>query len=86
VLTAGVPSLVHSNLLISSVATGTTVSTVLLAGLLLAPLPLGIVFAVSLFVYPFNRLADLSGDSRDVPGRAAFVRRHGPALFAVELA
>jgi 4-hydroxybenzoate polyprenyltransferase len=74
---------VHSNLLISLSATGVAVSTTVLAGLSLAPLPLAIVFAVTLFVYSFNRLADRSEDARNLPGRAAFVRRYGRGLLAV---
>lgn len=82
-LTASVLVLVHSNLLVSLATTGVAVSTILLADLSLAPLPLGIVFAVTLFVYSFNRLADRSEDERNVPGRAAFVRRYGRILFAL---
>jgi 4-hydroxybenzoate polyprenyltransferase len=82
-LTAVVLAFVHSNLLISLSATGVAVSTTVLAGLSLAPLPLAIVFAVTLFVYSFNRLADRSEDARNLPGRAAFVRRYGRGLLAV---
>jgi len=83
VLTASILLLVHSNLLVSLATTGVAVSTILLADLSLAPLPLGVVFAVTLFVYSFNRLADRSEDERNVPERAAFVRRYGRALFAL---
>jgi 4-hydroxybenzoate polyprenyltransferase len=82
-LTAGVLALVHSNLLISLSATGVAVSTMLLADLSLDLLGLGIVFAVTLFVYSFNRLADRSEDARNLPGRAAFVTRYGRVLLAV---
>jgi 4-hydroxybenzoate polyprenyltransferase len=82
-LTAGVLALVRSNLLVSLSATGVAVSTSLLADLPLSVLPLGIVFAVTLFVYSFNRIADRSEDARNLPGRAAFVDRYGRALLAV---
>jgi 4-hydroxybenzoate polyprenyltransferase len=76
-------SLVHSNLLISLSATSVAVSTMVLADLDPRPIPLFIVFAVTLFVYSFNRITDLAEDERNVPRRAAFVRRYGPALLAV---
>jgi len=75
--------LVHSNLLISLSATGVAISTTLLAELSLDLLALGIVFAVTLFVYSFNRLADRSEDTRNLPGRAAFVTEYGRVLLAV---
>lgn len=74
---------VHSNLLISVSATSIAIVTILLAGESLTVLPLFIVFAVTLFVYSFNRLTDLDADQTNVPDRAAFVRRYGRALFAV---
>lgn len=55
----------------------------LLAGLPPAPLPPGTVFAVTLFVYSFNRLADRSEDTQNLPGRAAFVTAYGDLLLAV---
>lgn len=76
-------ALVHSNLLISVAATSVAVSTVLLADLAVELLPLFIVFAVTLFVYSFNRLTDLAEDERNVPERAAFIRRYGRVLFAL---
>ncbi|MEF8813396.1 MAG: UbiA family prenyltransferase [Halovenus sp.] len=81
--TAAALVLVQTNLFISLAATSVAVSTVVLAGLPLEPLPLFIVFAVTLFVYSFNRLADRAEDERNVPGRAAFVDRYGKPLFAI---
>ncbi|MFT4947018.1 MAG: 4-hydroxybenzoate polyprenyltransferase [Natronomonas sp.] len=72
---------VHSNLLISLSATSVAVSTTVLADLPLDPVPLFIVFAVTLFVYSFNRLTDLAEDKQNVPKRASFVERYGTALF-----
>lgn len=84
--TAGIRSalllLVHSNLLISLSATSVAVSTIVLAEFPLDPVPLFIVFAVTLFVYSFNRLTDLAEDEQNVPGRALFVERYGTILFA----
>ena len=80
-LTAGILGLVHSNLFISLAATGVAVSTTVLAGFSLDTIPLFIVFAVTLFVYSFNRLADLAEDEQNVPGRATFVRRYGTPLL-----
>lgn len=74
---------VHSNLLISVSATSVALSTSILAGLPVDPLPFFIVFAVTLFVYSFNRLADLAEDERNVPERARFIRRYGVVLFVV---
>ena len=74
---------VHSNLLISVAATSVAVSTMLLAGLSVALLPVFIVFAVTLFVYSFNRLTDRAEDARNVPARAAFITRYGRLLLAV---
>ena len=76
-------ALVHSNLLISTAATSVAVSTMVLAGLAVEPLPLFIVFAVTLFVYSFNRLTDLAEDERNVPDRAAFISRYGRVLFVL---
>lgn len=73
---------VHSNLLISLSATSVAVSTIVLADLTLDPVPLFIVFAVTLFVYSFNRLTDIAEDEQNVPGRASFVERYGTTLFA----
>ena len=75
--------LVHSNLLISLSATSVAVSTIVLADLPLDSVPLFIVFAVTLFVYSFNRLTDLAEDKQNVPRRASFVERYGTILFAV---
>lgn len=75
--------LVHSNVFISVAATSVAVSTILLAGFELEPVPLFIVFAVTLFVYTFNRLADLEEDEQNVPTRVDFVRRFGKPLFAL---
>lgn len=74
---------VHSNLLISLSATSVAVSTIVLADLPLDPVPLFIVFAVTLFVYSFNRLTDLAEDEQNVPRRASFVEQYGTMLFAV---
>ena len=82
-LTRSILSLVHSNLFISLAATSVAVSTTILADLALDPVPLFIVFAVTLFVYSFNRLADLAEDEQNVPDRASFVRRYGRFLLAV---
>ncbi|MEF8937457.1 MAG: UbiA family prenyltransferase [Halovenus sp.] len=83
VLTATVLFLVHSNLLISLSATSVALSTMLLADLAVDPAALFIVFAVTLFVYSFNRLTDLAEDERNVPERASFVRQYGVWLLAL---
>lgn len=75
--------LVHSNLLISLAATGMAVATMILVDLPIRPIPLFIVFAVTLFVYSFNRIADLAEDKQNVPDRAAFVATYGKPLLAV---
>jgi len=74
--------LVHSNLLISVAATGVAVATVILVGLPLRPVPLFIVFAVTMFVYSFNRIADFAEDKRNVPTRATFISQYGKPLLA----
>jgi 4-hydroxybenzoate polyprenyltransferase len=74
---------VHSNLLISLSATGVAVSTIVLADLPFDIVPLFIVFAVTLFVYSFNRLTDLAEDAQNVPTRASFVEQYGTVLLAV---
>jgi 4-hydroxybenzoate polyprenyltransferase len=83
VLRATIAFLVHSNLFISTAATGVALSTTLLAGLSPDTLPLGIVFVATLFVYSLNRLTDIEEDTQNVPGRAAFTERYGKFLFAV---
>lgn len=75
--------LVHSNVFISLAATSVAVSTIILAGFELDPLPLFIVFAVTMFVYAFNRLADIEEDEQNVPNRADFVQRFGKPLLVV---
>jgi len=75
--------LVHSNLLISAAAASVAVSTTVLVGLPLDPVPVFIVFAVTMFVYSFNRLADLEEDLQNVPSRAAFVERYGRPLLVI---
>ena len=75
--------LVHSNVFISVAATSVAVTTVVLAGLSLEFLPLFVVFAVTLFVYSFNRLTDLAEDQQNVPGRADFVQRYGGLLLVL---
>jgi 4-hydroxybenzoate polyprenyltransferase len=76
-------ALVHSNLLISIAATGVAVTTTRLLGRPLDPVPLFIVFAAALFVYSFNRVADLAEDEQNVPARAAFTRRYGRVIFGL---
>lgn len=80
---AGLRLFIHSNLLISLAATGTAISTMILAGLPLDPLALFIVFAVTLFVYSFNRLADRAEDQKNLPQRTAFIDRYGTQLFVI---
>jgi len=84
--TRAVLALVHTNLFISLAAASVAVSTAVLVGLPLDPLPVFIVFAVTLFVYSFNRLADRAEDERNVPRRAAFVDRYGKTLLGVGIA
>ena len=55
----------------------------LLADLPVEWLPLFIVFAVTLFVYSFNRLTDLAEDEQNVPRRASFIDDYGFALLVV---
>lgn len=82
-LTASLRVLVHSNILISLSATSLAVSTVLLADLSLKPVPLFIVFSVTMFVYSYNRIADFAEDSKNIPERASFVSQYGRSLLAV---
>lgn len=81
-LTSGALFLVHSNFLISAAATSVALSTIILAGLAIDPLPLFIVFSVTLFVYSFNRITDISEDERNVPERATFIEQYGVGLLA----
>ncbi|AQL42380.1 prenyltransferase [Halorientalis sp. IM1011] len=74
---------VHSNVLIAVAAASVAVTASLLCDYPIAPLPVGIVFAATLFVYGCNRLTDLAEDERNLPGRAAFTRRYGRPLAAV---
>lgn len=82
-LAASLRALVHSNVFISLSATSVALSTVLLAGLAVDPIPLFIVFAVTMFVYSYNRIADFAEDKQNIPGRASFIGRYGKALLAV---
>jgi 4-hydroxybenzoate polyprenyltransferase len=82
-LTATLRYLVHSNVLISLSATSVAVSTILLAELAFDPLPLFIVFAATMFVYSYNRIADFAEDKQNVPERASFVETYGKGLLAV---
>jgi len=75
--------LVHSNLFISFSATSVALTTVLLGDLRFESIPLFIVFAVTLFVYSFNRITDMSEDEKNVPRRARFTKRYGRLLLAV---
>ncbi|SEP82770.1 UbiA family prenyltransferase [Natrinema salaciae] len=69
--------LVHSNLFISLATVSVAVTTALLVGLPLEPLPLFILFAATMFVYTVNRFTDLEEDEQNVPQRAAFTKRYG---------
>ncbi len=82
-LRRGLRLFIHSNLLISLAATGTALSTMILAGLTPDPLALFIVFAVTLFVYSFNRLADRAEDRKNLPRRTSFIDRYGTQLFVI---
>lgn len=75
--------LVQTNLLISFAATGVAVSTMVFADIPLRPVPLFIVFAVTLFVYSFNRLSDYAEDKQNVPTRATFIEKYGRPLLAL---
>lgn len=79
----GLRVLVHSNVFISLSTTSVAVSTVLLANLQFDPVPFFIVFAVTMFVYSFNRLTDFAEDRQNTPGRATFIGRYGKILLAV---
>ena len=81
-LTAVVLFLVRTNVFISLATTSVVVSTIVLADLQFEFLPLFIVFAVTMFVYSFNRLADRAEDAQNLPGRTSFVQRYGPAMLA----
>jgi len=78
--------LVHSNLFISLSTVSVVVTTVRLAELPLEPLPLFIVFAVTMFVYTVNRFTDLEEDEQNVPRRAAFTKRYGRLWLAAGVA
>lgn len=82
-LATSIRVLVHSNLFISLAATSVALSTVLLAELALDYIPLFIVFAVTMFVYSFNRITDYAEDKQNTPGRATFIRRYGKQLLGV---
>ena len=69
--------LVHSNVFVSLSTTCVAVTTILLAGLPVEPLPLFVVFAATMFVYTLNRFTDIEEDERNVPDRAAFTRQYG---------
>ncbi|AGB16048.1 4-hydroxybenzoate polyprenyltransferase-like prenyltransferase [Halovivax ruber XH-70] len=79
----GMLTLVHSNVFIALAATSWVVTTAVLAGLPLDPLPPFIVFAVTLFVYSLNRFTDIDEDEYNVPGRAAFTKRYGRFLLII---
>ncbi|MCU4926743.1 UbiA family prenyltransferase [Halobacteria archaeon AArc-dxtr1] len=83
VLKRALLALVHSNLFISAGATSVAITTMVLLSLPIDPIPLFVVFAVTLFVYSVNRLTDVEEDERNVPGRAAFTRRYGRFWFAL---
>ncbi|ELZ02001.1 UbiA family prenyltransferase [Natrialba asiatica] len=74
--------LVHSNLFISLATMSVVLTTMLLAGLPVDPLPLFFVFAVTMFVYTINRLTDLAEDETNVPRRAALTRQYGHLWLA----
>nr|WP_290810355.1 UbiA family prenyltransferase [Halovivax sp.] len=76
-------ALVHSNVFIALAATSWVVTTTVLVGLPFDPVPAFIVFAVTLFVYSFNRFTDIDEDEYNVPGRAAFTRRYGRIVLGV---
>lgn len=82
-VTVSIEFLVHSNVFISLATTSVAISTMLLADLSVDPVALFIVFAVTMFVYSFNRIADFAEDKQNVPRRTQFVRRYGKALLAV---
>ncbi|AGB38636.1 UbiA family prenyltransferase [Natronococcus occultus] len=82
-LLAGLRFLVHSNLFISLSAASVVITTSVLAGLPLEPLPFFIVFAAAMFVYTVNRFTDLEEDRENVPRRAAFVERYGYLWLAL---
>lgn len=74
---------IHSNIFIALAATSVAVSTILLVGQPLDPIPLFIVFAATLFVYSINRLTDIEEDAKNVPHRAAFTNVYGRKIFLV---
>ena len=83
---AAIRLLVHSNVFVSLATTSLAVTTAVLADLPIAPLPLFVVFAATMFVYTSNRFTDLAEDERNVPGRAAFTRRYGRAWLGLGVA
>ena len=85
-ITTALRLLVHSNLFISLSTVSVAVTTAVLAGLPLEPLPLFIVFAATMFVYTVNRFTDLEEDEQNVPRRAAFTKRYGRLWLAAGVA
>jgi 4-hydroxybenzoate polyprenyltransferase len=75
--------LVHSNLVISTAATGVAVTTMVLVDRPLDPLPLFIVFTATFLVYSVNRATDVQEDELNVPGRTAFTKSYGRVCVAV---
>lgn len=73
---------VHGNLVVSLAATSVAATTAVLVDAPLDPLALFVVFAATLFVYSADRVADADVDAANLPGRAAFARRHGRTLVA----
>lgn len=74
---------VHANVVVASGTTAVALTTALLLGLPVEPMPLAFVWVAAWFAYTANRFTDRAEDRANVPGRAAFIAAYGrPMLFA----
>lgn len=76
-------ALIHANVVIAVAGAGVTITASWVVGHPFAPLPVAVGFAAVMLAYTINRFTDRVADHHNVPGRAAFVSRHGRLLVSV---
>lgn len=76
-------ALVHGNVVIAAAGGGVAVTSVAVLGLPGDPVPVAFVVVATFLAYGLNRHWDRLEDATNLPGRRAFLHRHGRGLLAV---
>ena len=78
-------ALIHANVVIAAAGAGVAITATWVLGHPFDPLPIVLVFTAVFLAYTVNRFTDREADGHNLPGRAAFVHRHGKPLLVAAI-